>query len=204
MIGDKLTYYPSLLDITSGVISKLRHEFVRGKRLCIAIGGESGCGKTSLAYTLKIDIEKALGLKGYMFHADDYFFLPPKDNHNKRLENISNVGIKEVNLKLLDQHILQFNQGKSSLKKPLVNYSNNAINSEVIDCSSYDFCIVEGTYTLNLHQPAFKIFMSASYKETKQNREDRARDLLNDFNERVLEIEHHIIQKHSHLAHLIV
>ena len=200
MIGDKLTYHSSFKQNNKEVIAELREHLINGERLCIAIGGESGSGKTSLAYALLMDIQEELNLKGFMFHLDDYFILPPKDNHNKRLEDISNVGVQEVNLELLDKDLSKFSRSKEKLKKPLVNYQENTINQEIIYPNDYHFCIVEGTYTMMLKQPTYKIFIENSFKDTKANREKRARDIMDDFNEKVLEIEHKIIQAQSKYA----
>lgn len=196
MIGDKLTYHSSFKQKNKEVIAELREQLINGVRLCIAIGGESGSGKTSLAYALLLDIQEELDIKGYMFHLDDYFILPPKDNHNKRLEDISNVGVAEVNLVRLDKDLSKFLSSKEKLKKPLVNYQENTINQEIIYPNDFHFCIVEGTYTMLLKQPTYKIFIENSFKDTKANREKRARDIMDDFNEKVLEIEHKIIKEH--------
>ncbi|WP_299129725.1 hypothetical protein [uncultured Winogradskyella sp.] len=197
MIGDKLTYHASFKQNNLEVIAALKDQLINGERLCIAVGGESGSGKTSLAYALLLDIETELNLKGYMFHLDDYFFLPPKDNHNKRLEAISNVGVSEVNLERLDLDLERFLSSQDQLKKPLVNYQENTSNQEIIYPSDFHFCLVEGTYTMLLKQPAYKIFIENSFKETKANREKRGRDIMDDFNEKVLEIEHNIIKAHA-------
>jgi uridine kinase len=196
MIGDKLIYHSSYQKINGEIISKLKTQFSENKRICIAVGGESGSGKTSLAFALLKDIETELGLKGFLFHADDYFYLPPKDNHNKRLEDISNVGNSEVNLNLLDEQVFSFLEGKENLEKPLVNYSENSIGKETIHPKDFDFCIVEGTYVMLLKQPSFKVFIENSFEETRSNRIKRAREISDNFNDEVLKIEHEIIKKH--------
>jgi uridine kinase len=203
MIGDELIYHASYQKITHQVIETLREELGQ-QRICIAVGGESGSGKTSLAYALYLDIEKNLGLKGYLFHADDYFVLPPKDNHNQRLSDINLVGTQEVDLTLLDTNIRAFLSSENPIEKPLVNYEENSISKEIVDPKQFDFCIVEGTYTMLLNAPFYKVFIQKTYKDTWENRVSRARDLINDFNERVLEIEHQIIKEQSKFADLIV
>ncbi|BAO76117.1 hypothetical protein [Winogradskyella sp. PG-2] len=204
MIGDKLTYHSNFKKNNNEIISELKEKFLQKKRICIAVAGESGSGKTSLAYALFLDLEKELGIKGFTFHGDDYFRLPPKDNHKQRLNDINNVGTVEVNLQLLDQHIASFLDGDERLIKPLVNYGENTISEEIIYPSVYDFCIVEGTYTMLLEKPSYKVFIEDSYKDTKLNRANRARDIMNDFNEQVLEIEHNIIKKQIKFADLTV
>ncbi|WP_422107153.1 hypothetical protein [Winogradskyella sp.] len=204
MIGDKLTYHSNYRKVTDKIMSRLNKELTTKACVCIAVGGESGSGKTSLAHALHLDIEKKLSLKGFLFHADDYFIRPPKDNHNKRLEDIGNVGVEEVNLDVLDEHIRMFINKADLIEKPLINYNENYISKEIIQPSDYDFCIVEGTYVMLLQEPHFKVFIKKTYKDTMANRQRRARDLINAFNENVLEIEHHIIKAHSKLANMIV
>jgi uridine kinase len=203
MIGDKLTYHSAYKNITRFVISELRDRLISENRICISVGGESGCGKTSLAYALKIDIENATGRKGYLFHCDDYFKLPPADNHNNRLENIKNVGVNEVNMNLLDTHILEFKKG-SSIVKPLVIYEENIIVTEQVNGSEFDFCIVEGTYVSLLRNIDYKLFVETTYIDTYSLRLERARDLMTDFNEQVLEIEHQIIKPQCKLANIVI
>ena len=204
MIGDKLTYFEAYQPISDLVLDKLKERFKAGERLCIAVGGESGCGKSSLAYAIKLDIEQRLGLQGFLFQMDDYFKLPPADNHSRRLDDIRWVGMEEVRLDLLDENLHGFKQHDAKLMKPLVNYSENVILEEQLDCTSFDFCVVEGTYVTTLKSPDYKIFIKTTYLETRASRIARARDLINDFNEEVLLIEHQIIREHHRLADVVI
>lgn len=204
MIGDKLIYHSNFKDTTDAIIAELKDLLLSKERICIAVGGESGSGKTSLAYALLKDIETELDLKGFLFHGDDYFKLPPKDNHSKRLEDLENVGPSEVNTELLDIHLKHFINNEGDLEKPLVNYAENSIGKEIIQIASFDFCIVELTYAMLLEKPTYKIFIENSYIDTKGNREKRARDIMDNFNESVLEIEHNIIKKHFKYARKVI
>ncbi len=204
MIGDKISYYSEYKPITDFIVENLEITNTSNSKLCISVGGESGCGKTSLAYALQKDIEKETRLKGIIFHLDDYFYLPPADNHNTRLKDISLVGMNEVNIELLDSNLMRFKKNGDIINKPLVNYNQNKILNESISCSEYDFCIVEGTYVNALNTPDYKIFIETTYIDTRNSRIERARDIINDFNEKVLEIEHQIIRGHKNLADIII
>ncbi|SDB63205.1 uridine kinase [Flavobacteriaceae bacterium MAR_2010_188] len=204
MIGDKLDYFPAYKSITDYVISLIRSEKIPNKKFCIAVSGESGCGKTSLANSLKIDIETLSDYTGFIIHMDDYFLLPPLDNHNNRLKSLENVGAHEVNLQLLDTQLKNFMEGALSIQKPLVNYGENNITSETISTEQYNFCIVEGTYVGLLENPDYKIFMKMDFQESKEQRMNRGRDKMDDFVEDVLLIEHHIIREHSRYADIII
>ncbi|WP_299550498.1 hypothetical protein [Seonamhaeicola sp.] len=203
MIGDHLTYHPEYKAVSNVVIAEIEKQMCNGARLCIAVGGESGSGKTSLAYALYVDIQQYFGVKGFLFHGDDYFFYPPKDNHNRRLKDISIVGTGEVDLDLLSRNILEFKKNEAPVHKPLVNYDENKILEEKINPGDFQFCLVEGTYTMLLENIDYKVFIETNYKETKMSRLKRARDIINDFNEEVLEIEHNIIKTHRSYADLI-
>lgn len=204
MIGDNIKYHPEYKTVTTSVIEKLKKRLLPNSKLCISVGGESGCGKSSLANVLLTDIQSRTKLKGFVFHADDYFYLPPRDNHNARLSDINLVGIEEVNLGLMNAHIKAFKNNEKGITKPLVNYQKNNINTENVNVAEIDFCIVEGAYVSLLPLPDFKIFIEATYKDTKHLREKRGRDTMSFFNEQVLEIEHQIIKGHHKFAHAII
>lgn len=55
-----------------------------------------------------------------------------------------------------------------------------------------------------LKKPTYKVFIENSFIDTKLNREKRARDIIDDFNEKVLEIEHNIISEQSEYADMLV
>lgn len=203
MIGDNLIYHPEYKPVGNVVIAEIEKQMLKGERLCIAVGGESGSGKTSLAYALYVDIQKFFGVQGFLFHGDDYFLYPPKDNHNRRLEDISTVGTNEVNLELLSANILEFKKNENLVTKPLVNYDENKILEEKINPADFHFCLVEGTYSMLLENIDYKVFIETNYKDTKTSRLKRARDIIDDFNEGVLEIEHNIIKEHRKFADLI-
>ena len=200
MIGDKISLQPHHLLPASAIVNTILPELSDG--YTIAIAGESGCGKSTLALALQSClIEK--GYKSFVFHMDDYFHLPPTSNHNNRLLTLNNVGPHEVNLTLLQEHILEAKLRPHALKKPLVFYQENEIKEEEVDFSEINIIIVEGTYTMLLEVDK-RVFINRTYKDTVQNRIERARDPLSPFVEQVLEIEHKIISSQISKANIIV
>lgn len=177
---------------------------LRGDRPVITIGGESGSGKSEIAFELARLYEQN-DVQVFIFQQDDYFFYPPKTNERMRRKNIKHVGLGEVNLKLLDEHVATFKQYSAKpLKKPLVIFDDDRISEEVIDPKAFGLGIVEGTYTTLLSQAASHVFIATDYRDTLKHREDRNRDTLDKFLEDVLEIEHNIISRHKSLADVIV
>jgi hypothetical protein len=64
--------------------------------------------------------------------------------------------------------------------------------------------IAEGTYTSLLEFADLRVFIDASYHETKKARLERARDLMDEFTAEILEREHRIIREHKSRADFLV
>lgn len=204
MIGDRITYPPEIKPLVVALVKELGDLLQSGSKFCIAIAGESGCGKSTLANALRTEIDAVFNLKGYIFQMDDYFKLPPKDNHEAREANMKHVGPYEVNLDLLNTHISAFKKGKPVIEKPLVDYYKNTIDPETVDFVNVQYCIAEGTYTCLMPEVDCKLFMEVSYKNTEVFRRKRNRDIMSSFNDKVLAIEHEIIKTHGALADIII
>lgn len=168
-----------------------------------AIGGESGSGKSTLSMAIR-SVLKEEEYKTFIFHQDDYFHLPPRDNHEQRVRDITSVGPQEVNLELLQEHVKEIKKGTGLLKKPLVSYRENQIYEVIAETEDTDVIIVEGTYALLLKEADCRIFMSRDYVETFEHRVSRGRDPIAPFYENILEIEHNIIKEHYNLADILI
>ncbi|MCU0321480.1 MAG: zeta toxin family protein [Chitinophagaceae bacterium] len=170
----------------------------------ISIAGESGCGKTTLSKYLKQVLEKD-GLHVLILHQDDYFKLPPQKNHIAREQSIDHVGINEVRLDLLNEHIVYVkNKSLEHITIPVMNWEKDEEQKKVVNINNIQVIIVDGTYTSLLPSVDCKIFIRNSYLYTKQNRINRKREQVTDFIELILEKESTIIQNHLQLANIIV
>lgn len=201
MIGDKIDIKPHHLLPAKSIVEHLKNKKER-KIQTISIGGESGSGKSTLAMAI-LKLLKDEGNSVFLFHMDDYFHLPPATNHVNREKSFENVGPHEVDLVLLKKHIELLQSGKPILNKPLVNFTENKIDIEIVNSQTFDYILVEGTYVTLLNLD-LKIFINRNYHDTLKNRIARGRDQLTPFVEKVLEIEHQIIQKQKDLAEVIV
>lgn len=172
-------------------------------RFIIAIAGESGSGKSQIASELRRQLEKA-GQKSLVVQQDDYFVHPPMSNAAMRRNDLSHVGVSEVRLGFLDQNLKEIRGGCNSATKPLVVFNENLISEEVLCLADTKVVIVEGTYVMTLRNVDQYVFIDRTYVETKHGRERRAREAQDKHLERVLEIEHSIIELHRELANLIV
>lgn len=172
--------------------------------LVISIAGESGSGKTTLSKTLTSVLEEA-GLKTILIHQDDFFKLPPSQNHQAREQDFEHVGYTEVRLDLLDRCLRQIKERQNvMLTIPYMNRLTDTEESKSINIGDVKVVIVEGTYTTMLHEPDWRIFMDSSYQLTRQNRIARGRETVTDFIENVLMKESQLIQLHKPMADMVI
>lgn len=205
MIGDKLLISDYHRKGALKIMQTLNKRWADFKNtIAISIAGESGSGKSEIAHCLADNI-KATGKNYIILCQDDYFKLPPKTNHKKRIKDINWVGPGEVQLDILDAHIYHLkNKPYQVLEKPLVYFEEDCIKAEIIHPGAFDVIIVEGTYTSLLKNIDIRVFINRNYKDTKKNRLKRSRDPDLEFIEKILEIEHKEIFKHKRLADIII
>lgn len=203
MIGDNIQLEESQLVQCQKVLKRIQ-DHTDQMPFCISVAGESGSGKSTLAIGLQQVLQAQLGSKVIVIHMDDYFALPPADNHNARVADLDHLGPSEVRLDLIDAHVQAIKSKVSNLKKPLVDFHQNKILEETIDTVDVDCVIVEGTYVSILQQADYKIFIDRTYKDTLEDRIKRAREPITPFIENVLDIEHQIISGHKQYADCVI
>jgi uridine kinase len=201
MLGDKLIIEPHHTS-RAAEICDLLADRIQGKYV-ITVAGESGAGKSELAYEIYRQWENR-GMRAEVLQQDDYFVFPPKTNHEMRRRNLEQVGPYEVKLDFLDSNLRSFKRGESHIFKPLVIYEEDRITWEEMDVAALDILIAEGTYTSLLQFADFRIFIDRDYRQTLEARKRRARDRFEPFVVDVLEREHQIIAQHKALADVII
>ncbi len=204
MTNESILLKPAYLELgknLSDII--LANQELPNHKVVISIAGESGSGKSVTAKALQAALLENR-IESEMLSMDNYFKLPPKVNHLARMSNISQVGPQEVNLELLQLHINSFKEGINTLSLPLTNYTTDSFDIQEHSFQNAQVLIIEGTYVFTLRNTDFNIFINRTYHQTKTARAERNRDIMTDFVEQVLEIEHHIIKKGAEKANLII
>jgi len=169
----------------------------------ITVAGESGSGKSETAKALCERLQDE-DIPSVILQQDDYFHLPPKSNDRRRREDISWVGMQEVKLDLLDEHLRQAREAVPEITKPLVIYDEDTVIEETLAVGDARVVIAEGTYTTSLENVDARIFINRNRLETLESRAKRAREEIEPFLEQVLEIEHKIIAPQREGADIII
>jgi uridine kinase len=172
-------------------------------RFVITVAGESGSGKSEIAAALSEALSRK-DIKSVILQQDDYFVYPPKTNENMRRKDIGHVGLSEVRLDLIDRNLKDAITGQSDIVKPLVIFDEDRITGETVNLEGIKVVLVEGTYTTTLKNAHQHIFIDRNYVDTLEARRKRAREAQDEFLEKVLKIEHGIIQSQKTQASVIV
>lgn len=203
MKGDIIIVEAHHRDAARQIVARVLPRISGDRAYVITVAGESGSGKSETGKAIAEELERS-GKRAFVFQQDDYFVLPPRSNDRRRRDDISWVGTTEVRLDLLDEHISSARRRERHLTKPLVDYERDAIDSEVVDLSEYDVIVAEGTYTTLLKEVDCRVFIDRNRLQTLESRRRRAREPIEPFIERVLEIEHEIISPHKSTADVII
>ena len=204
MKGDIILVEAHHQQVAARIVEHLADRIDRSSRpYSISVAGESGSGKSEMAQALQEALSER-SISAYVFQQDDYFVSPPKSNDARRREDISQVGIGEVGIDLLDQHLEMVRSGQTRLTKPLIEYDENRVGSEEVSLEEYSVLIAEGTYTSLLENIDTRVFIDRNRLETLENRMKRGREVIEPFLEQVLEIEHRIIAPHRERADVII
>lgn len=203
MIGDKLIIEDHHTRRAAEICDLLADLIEPVGRFTLSVAGESGAGKSELAYEIYRQLNER-GTNTEVLQQDDYFVFPPRTNHEMRRRNLEQVGPYEVKLDFLDSNLRSFMRGESPIYKPLVIYDEDRISREELDVSGLAVLIAEGTYTSLLEFIDLRVFIDRDYHQTLEARKRRARDRWEPFIQDVLEHEHQIIARHKALADLVI
>jgi uridine kinase len=194
MKGDILIIKPHHTAAARAVYALIRDDVKRAPgRFVVAVGGESGAGKSETAAELA-RLAGEDGAPALVLQQDDYFVLPAKTNARKRREDFAWVGPGEVRLPLLDEHLgLARDPAVTRLEKPHSLFDEDELTAEVASLAGVKLVIAEGTYTTSLKNVDRRVFIDRDFRATGGARAERGREGQDDFLERVLGREHEFI-----------
>jgi uridine kinase len=168
----------------------------------IAIGGESGAGKSELAHVISRKL-KQKGDLAKILHIDNYYKVPPHKRTEWRIKHgVERVGLEEYRWDLIHRNIGEFRESKESVL-PCIDLLTDQEDKLITNFTGIKFLIVEGLYPLKA-KADMRIFIDLTYHDTHMAQILRGKEPQNEFRLKVLQREHEVVQSLRPLADLIV
>jgi len=175
---------------------------LNSKRTVIGISGESGAGKSELAYVLGRKIRQN-GKLAKILHIDNYYKIAPQEKTAWRQKHgIDKIGLEEYDWELINKNIREFREGKKA-QMPCVDLLTDITDVLITDFQPVDYLIVEGLYSLKADVD-LRVFITLTYHDTKKAQILRGKEPQNAFRLQVLEQEHKVVQSLRPMADLLV
>ncbi len=190
MIGDKLLIkkeHHKKKDLILPII--MTHYYC--DKMIVCIGGESGTGKTEIANLIQEDLWYKHKVRCKIIHEDDYYFTKWQDRNTiRKKKGIGSVGIVEIDWGKLEKICKTFYSKNKYLHIQRIHKYTNSTEEAIVYNNKIDILILEGLYINKYIYKHLGFYLDGSYKETKEFREERKKEVINSFRMKVLEKEH--------------
>jgi uridine kinase len=172
------------------------------KKFIIAIGGESGSGKSEISHLIA-KYMKSEKLYAKILHSDNFYKIKPRERGKWRKDHgIESVGIGEIDWDKINLVIQCFKKDEKC-SMPSIDLLTDQVDTLTTDFKDINILIVDGLYSLNIDAD-LKVFIDLTYHETKLAQKVRGKEELNDERLRILEREHKEVQSFKIQADLII
>ena len=200
MLGDILLIEEKHRKAADQILDLLKN--VGEKKYVIAIGGESGSGKSELAHVVAKKL-KDMNELAKILHSDDYYIVPPEKRTSWRLEHgIDRIGLGEYNWDSINKNVGEFLRDQKATM-PCIDLLTDQIDQLITDFKGIRFLIIEGLYSVNA-KADMRVFIDLTYHDTKKAQLIRGKEPQNKFRLKVLQREHEVVQALRPLANYIV
>jgi uridine kinase len=174
-------------------VTDLVLESHKGDRISIAIGAESGAGKSEISHVVASSLFKSdKQLRSFIVHTDDFFALPHKERNELRHKtNLESVGPSEIDFDELNYVLKSFESG-SQILLPIMEFITSSAYKLLVDFKDVQVLICEGLYAPML-DVTHKMFIDMTYHDNKEFNLRRGKEIPDEFRQRVLEREHQAV-----------
>ncbi len=177
-----------------------------------AIGGESGTGKSEIAYLVGETLTKK-GIPTVKWSFDNAYVTTPEEREEKRAENYdNNVGLNEMNKAKIEEVMFCFEQNRS-VKVPIIIIKEDGtrpIKEVTLNMEDKKVLIFDGLYAALIgkiktgESKATRIIAMNEKKFNIDAQKERGKEKVNDHRMKVLERECHAVRSlWPHVTHKI-
>lgn len=184
-------------------------EYLKNKSLnksIIAIAGESGTGKSEIAFSLQKKLYLNKDLKSTVIQLDDYYLTHWNNRRAVRKEKgIDYIGQNEIDWTKINRIINSFKKEECENYLQQIHRWTDQVEKVIINNTNIDVFIIEGLYAIYLKSLAdHRIYLSGTSKDTLNFRKERKKEIIDEFRLQVLEKEGYVVRASKQWADLSI
>jgi uridine kinase len=176
---------------------------MEGQKIIIAIGGESGSGKSELGHEVA-HLLKIQNTPAKVMHVDNYYSTSPNErNPWRKAHGVEHIGYNEYNWEFINRNLGEFRDDDMVAVMPCVDLLTGQEDFLTTSFHGLRYMVVEGLYAVKV-EADLRVFIDLTYHETKKAQLSRGKENMDEWRLQVLEQEHQVVQSLRPLADLIV
>lgn len=201
MLGDVLLITDNHKKAAKQLVSHL--DQLSGNKIVLAIGGESGSGKTEIAHEVA-RILKSRNTPAKVMHIDNYYLTSPTERTSWRKEHgLESIGFTEYDWKGINRNINEFREDAEQVTMPCIDLLTDQEDLLSTSFKGLKYLVIEGLYAIQA-EADLKVLIDLTYHETKKAQFERGKEEPNEYRWQVLQREHEVIQSIRSRADLLV
>ncbi|MBC8331336.1 MAG: uridine kinase [Anaerolineae bacterium] len=174
-----------------------------GNKIVIAIGGESGSGKSELGHEVAYLLKKQR-TPAKIMHIDNYYKTSPQErNPWRKAHGIEQIGYTEYDWDVINHNLRKFREDAPVVVMPCVDLLTDQDDFLTTSFKGLRYMVIEGLYAVQA-EADLRVFIDLTYHETKKAQLLRGKENVDKWRMEVLEQEHQVVRSLRPLANLIV
>ena len=201
MLGDVLLIEEKHKKAAEAIVEHVNA--IEGDKVVIAVGGESGSGKTELGHEIA-RLLKARGTPAKVMHIDNYYKTSPQDRNPWRQEHgVESIGYTEYDWDTINRNLDEFKADADDVTMPCIDLLTDQEDNLKTSFEGLRYMVIEGLYAVQA-EADLRVFIDLTYHETKKAQLLRGKENVDEWRMKVLQREHEVVRSLRPLANLIV
>ncbi len=201
MLGDVLLIQEKHKQAAKAIVGRINK--MEGDKIVIAVGGESGSGKTELGHEIA-RILKSQNTPAKIMHIDNYYKTSPQErNPWRKAHGVESIGYTEYDWEAINRNLADFKADAKKVTMPCIDLLTDQEDQLVTSFEGLRHMVIEGLYAVQADAD-LRVFIDLTYHETKKAQLLRGKEKVDEWRMAVLEQEHKVVRSLRPLADLIV
>jgi uridine kinase len=176
---------------------------LQGNKIVIAVGGESGSGKSELGHEIA-RLLKSEGTPAKIMHIDNYYKTSPEErNPWRKKHGVESIGYSEYDWSAINYNLSQFRSDADEVEMPCIDLLTDQEDVLKTSFKGLRYLVIEGLYAVQA-EADLSVFIDLTYHETKKAQLVRGKERMDEWRLKVLEQEHRVVQSLRPKANLLV